>query len=105
MEQFVNLTPHDIRELSTGRKFPPSGRIARVTTQSKKVMDFDRIPIFSTDFGTLEGLPEQKDGVMYIISALCLEAARKLGRYDVVAPGNVQRDRLGNPIGCLGFRY
>lgn len=98
----VNLTAHPINEVTTGVTIPPSGRVARVNTSRVKSGEFLGYPIFKTSFGTVEGLPEPEEGVMYIVSALCLSACPN--RLDLLAPGNLIRDEHGNPSGCLGFR-
>ena len=101
--QFVNLTPHKINEVTTGQSFEPSGMIARVKSSTTKVGEHLGCPIYTSEFGEIEGLPEAQSNVMYIVSALALNAIDS-SRTDVVAPGNLQRDQSGNPIGCVGFR-
>ena len=97
----VNLTPHVITEVTTGKAFQPSGIIARVKMSTNKVNEVDSCPIYSTKFGEVEGIPEPKCGVIYVVSSLALNAT---DRSDVVSPGNLQRDESGQPIGCVGFR-
>lgn len=102
MMKFKNLTSHSIYEVTTGKTIPPSGIVARVKSSTVKVGEHGKAPIYKSTFGEVEGLPEPEDGIMYIVSALTLNAIND--RVDVVAPGNLQRDQDGNPLGCIGFR-
>jgi hypothetical protein len=98
----INLTAHTINEVTTGVSIPPSGRVARVKASTRKVSDFLGYPIFESTFGEVEGLPEPEEGVMYIVSALCMNACPE--RDDLLSPGNLLRDENGKPAGCVGFR-
>ena len=98
----INLTAHTITEVTTGAIIPPSGRVARVKSSTKKVASFVGYPIFESTFGQVEGLPEPQEGVMYIVSALCLRACPE--RDDLLSPGNVMRSEEGKIVGCIGFR-
>ena len=100
---FVNLTPHQIDEQTTGLSIPSSG-IARIKMQSRIIDTIDGVPLFHSYYvGNLEGLPEPVEGTIYIVSALALNAV-PADRTDVVAPGDAVRDSEGHVIGCKGFR-
>lgn len=101
--KLVNLTPHEICEATTGKKFPASGMVARVSAQYSPAGELDDIPLFSARFGEVEGLPEPQEGVVFIVSSMVLETMRER-RGDIVAPGDLVRDQNGNPIGCRGFK-
>ena len=101
--QFINLTSHTINEITTGLAIPPSGRVARVKASTIKSAEHAGVPIYSSTFGAVEGLPEPQTDVIYIVSALALNAV-PTNRTDVVSPGNLQRSQDGNPMGCCGFR-
>ena len=101
--KFVNLTAHSITEVTSGKTFPPSGRVTRVKSSTTKVDEHFDCPIYTSTFGEIDGLPEPKEGTMYIVSSLALNAV-PTDRTDVVAPGNLQRDENKLPIGCIGFR-
>lgn len=101
--QFINLTPHNLYEVTTGTTLPASGIVARVKSSTVTASKHAGIPIYMTEFGELEGLPEPVEGTMYIVSSLALNAV-PAHRTDVVAPGNLVRDEAGQPIGCCGFR-
>lgn len=90
----INLTPHAITlTLPSGESvtFPPSGQLARVTSQEVVVgriyIDncFDRsqaVPVIERQFGAVEGLPD--DHTPCLVSALVLSACP--GREGVYAP-------------------
>lgn len=98
---FVNLTSHTINEVISGKAIEPSGRIARVKASTTKVNEHAGIPIYASTFGEVEGIPEPQPDTIYIVSSLVLNGTN---RSDVVAPGNLQRNEHGQPIGCVGFR-
>lgn len=102
-QTFVNLTQHDINEVTTGTVIQRSGKVVRITQTTRELRVHNLIPIYVSTFGKLTGLPPRKDGVVYIVSALALNEVPD-DRTDVVAPGNLQRDERGQPIGCVGFR-
>ena len=81
----INLTPHAITlALPSGESvtFPPSGRLARVTSQEVVIGALQGAPIIKRQFGAVEGLPE--DGTPCLVSALVLSACP--GREGVYAP-------------------
>lgn len=89
MPKFVNLTPHTI-VLNDGTSYPSVG-VARV---SNNFSDFDDDNICSVSYGDIIGLPEPKDNTYYIVSALVLNAAKAVGRTDVVAPATGHPDAI-----------
>lgn len=104
--QFVNLTPHVIAvHTLAGAKhsFPPSGTVARVSSKTALVVEFDGIPINSQVFGAVENLPPAEDGKILIVSALVL--GRVEGRIDVVAPdsGSTAIRENGQIVAVRGF--
>ena len=101
--KIVNLTSHTINEVTTGTAYPVSGIVARVKQTTIKQREFAGIPIYESQFSDIEGLPARQVGVIYIVSALALSAI-PVNRDDVVAPGNLQRNEHGQPVGCVGFR-
>jgi hypothetical protein len=103
MQTIINLTSHTITETTTGKQFPPSGIVARCKQSTNKVGTVGGCPVFYSEFGKVEGLPEPKKNTTYIVSSLTLNAV-PAHRKDVVAPGNLQRNEHGQPVGCCGFR-
>lgn len=102
--QVLNLTPHalNIHSLDGSVKtLPPSGQVARCSSTTTQVGEFDGLPLFSTTFGDVVGLPDPQDGVLMVVSALVRQAVPH--RKDVVSPGELVRDADGNPVGCKGL--
>ena len=113
--KIVNLTPHDLvvydemgeEEIT---RLPRAGEMARVETQAKEVGEFSinghSVPLVETSFGDVVNLPEEKDGTIYVVSILVVQAVRDL-RDDVVAPdtgpASVVRDDGGNILGVRRF--
>lgn len=99
----INLTPHDVNLLLEDDVivFKSKG-IARV--QQKEVLDeyFDRVPIYKNKYGEVEGLPEEKDGVYYIVSFV-VASALKDKRNDLLIVTKTERNEKGQIIGCYGF--
>lgn len=121
MVELVNLTPHAISVYAAdGRTLllavPPSGEIARVAVSrvetgvvpiegdAAALMRRDPlagIPVFVSTYGAVAGLPASKFGTVYIVSALVRQAVPT--RRDVLSPGELIRDRAGQPVGCCGL--
>ena len=114
----VNLTPHEINIIipnawdmegipnsamtidhgTTTVAIPTSGTIARCKTERKTIGNIDGISVTSTIFGEVEGLPEPKEGTIYIVSSLVAQACKN--RNDVFIPDDTVRDEDGKIIGC-----
>lgn len=99
----VNLTPHTITILFSNETWflEPSGTVARCKMVCEPAGHHDGIPLTSVSYGTVEGLPEPAEGVLYVVSALVKAAVP--GRNDVASPGDLVRDASGNVIGCRGL--
>ena len=100
MVKFINLTPHTIY-LNDGRKFEPSGQIARVSSQFKEVDLVDDVIIYEVTYGNIENLPEPDTDVIYIVSNIVLEAGKKKNRWDLVAPATGHPDCIRNEQGQI----
>lgn len=100
--KFINLTPHSINFVDEFGEIKmivkTSGSLARVTTKIVTVGFIDEIPVTTTEFGEVEGLPEPVDGVIYIVSSLV--AQRVPDRNDIFVPSESVRDGQGRIIGC-----
>lgn len=81
MTTLKNFTPHAI-VLNSGVSYPSVG-VARV---SNTFTPFDSDGVCSVTYGDITGLPDPQDGVVYVVSALVLAAAKADGRTDCVAP-------------------
>lgn len=101
MMNIVNLTPHAINligENGKQRTITPSGNLARVAAKTVIVGNIDGIPVTTTEFGEVEGLPEPSENTIYVVSSLV--AQRTPERTDVYIPSESVRDENGRIIGC-----
>ena len=99
MSNIINLTPHDITIDANGDRITieASGAIARLITPSPegkpvRVSGFTLPTRQHVGEGALDGLPDPVEGTFFVVSALCLDAARRQGRTDVLAPGTGPKD-------------
>jgi hypothetical protein len=98
--KIINLTPHLVNivlENEETIKFSPVGN-ARCKQETKNIGLINGIPITSTSFGEVEGLPEEKEGIYYIVSRLVMSACGN--RKDLLVPNDIVRDKEGKIIGC-----
>jgi|LauGreDrversion4_2_1035121.scaffolds.fasta_scaffold169140_3 hypothetical protein len=106
--RIINATPHDVHLIYNGTKttFEKSGILPRVnqTNLDLPTLDLDGIliPLKMSILGEIVDLPAPQDNVFYIVSLIVLEAGKKVGRKDLLAPDTL-RDDKGNIIGCKGF--
>ena len=102
--KIINLTPHDVNIVTTDGEnvttFPSEG-VVRVSTKSSQIKTIAGIPVYSTTYGAVEGLPEVQVGIYYIVSMLVKQA--EPDRKDLLSPSQLQRDDKGRIIGCLGL--
>jgi hypothetical protein len=110
ISELANCTEHEVvvyEEEGMGvlMMLKPSGVLARV---SEKKWDNGvilvggvEIPRIGVGYGEVEGLPERKEGTLYIVSALVKQRVPE--REDVVVPSNPVRDSKGKIIGCRAF--
>lgn len=99
----LNYTPHPIKVVNPDKtitEFASQG-IARCAAKSEKVAEVGGIPCFTTKYGEIENLPQQKPGVALIVSALV--RTQLPDRLDLLSPSGLVRDDKGNVIGCQGF--
>ena len=102
--KIINCTPHDVNLVTTNGSitFPRSGIIPRLTEQQKKINSINsngiEIDIMQKSFSEVEGLPEPKEGTIFIVSALVAGAVKN--RDDLVIPNDTIRNEKGNIIGC-----
>ena len=96
----INLTPHEV--VLCGMRIKPDGTLARVAMTRKQTgqLDIDgtTVPIYSTAYGAVTGLPRPNDGVGYLVSALVRSAAPE--RRDLYSPADLVRDSAGIVVGC-----
>ena len=101
----INLTPHVVNLVTSDGTvtIPPNGTVARCAVTREVIGQVEieaygaTIPLTSTRFGAVEGLPEPVPGTLFIVSALVAQAAK---RDDLVIPDDAVRDEAGRIIGC-----
>ena len=100
----INLTPHklDIKN-KNGQvvEIGGSGTIARVQVRYEPVGEVNGFYIHKAKYGRVEGLPDPKEGVLYVVSRMVAQAVPE--RKDLLIPGELLRDRDGVVIGANGF--
>lgn len=105
--EVVNLTPHALTLVGADGDgenvvYEPSGTLARVSVKTETIGELNGFPVTRSVFGEVEGLPEPKEGTIYIVSSLVagrVPAERK----DVFIPNESVRDDKGRIIGCRSF--
>lgn len=105
----INLTPHIINIKGHGDAtvaIKPEAIPARCVQKNVFVghveYQGEKFPVFRSEFGKVENLPEPKEGVKYVVSKVVADAV--LGtRDDILIPGPAIRDDKGRTIGADGF--
>lgn len=107
----INLTAHTINVVNGESNIAyPSEGLARVKTEEKEVGKINGIPIVKTAYTTVEGLPDQQENTVYLVSTLVLQALKANGidRADCLAPNTgvsgAIRDDQGRIVGVRGFQ-
>lgn len=107
----INLTAHAINVILGENEITyPSQGLARVKTEEKEVGKINGIPIVKTAYTTVEGLPDQQENTVYLVSTLVLQALKANGidRTDCLAPNTGMsgaiRDDQGRIVGVKGFQ-
>lgn len=104
MTKIMNYTPHDVVVMNENKEVLQtleSVSVARCTVKQADAGDVFGIPVVKQEYGEVEGLPEEKDGVFYIVSFLVQDALPN--RKDLLVPANLVRDEKGAVIGCTAF--
>ena len=109
--KIMNLTPHALTIISGENNMQklvvePSGIVARVAAHTENIGNITTdngfvIPLTTTVFGQVEGLPAPETGTIYVVSSLV--AGRVPDRKDVLIPNESIRDDKGRIIGCLSL--
>lgn len=124
MERILNMTPHPVILLDGNgceynprtrsyslvgeptelRVFEPVGDTPiRCSTSEVQMDPIDGVPTLGITFGEIEGLPEEREGVYMIVSAIVANAGRSQGRRDLLVPAHLVRNADGNIVGCLAL--
>jgi hypothetical protein len=104
--RLINLAPHaiTIRVGDSDLTIPPSGQVARVTSQEVPGDPVGDIPTVRRVWGDVDGLPAPAPDTVYLVSSLVLEHVR--GRDDVMAPDTgptAIRDSAGQIVAVRRF--
>lgn len=106
----VNMTPHPITVYQMDGVTPvvtvPSSGMVRVAeTVQMLSSDEGQVPIVNIerDPNRIEGLPLYNNDRYVIVSDLAHQAAKPLGRDDLLRPGPAVRDETGRIVGCKGL--
>jgi hypothetical protein len=121
----INILPSDTQTMTFGSKdreklalvgetysvtFPKhEGPLPKVDTLPGEVKVVDNIAIHYPGGKVLHNLPAPQEGVIYISSRQVVDAAKELGRTDVVCPGPLVFEKpfeeggRGTILGCLGL--
>lgn len=101
-KRFVNLTPHNVNIMRGDQGnliVPPSGLVSRVMKNLVKDK-VNGVEVVSFNYGEIKGLPTPQAGVIYIVSDMVAQAAK---RPDVMSPWGLQKDEKGSVVSCLGL--
>ena len=122
MATIINMTPHTINlylitdceetikgtykslTLKEGAKplmVYPSQGVARATSSRELLYTINNIPVYTTTYGSPEGLPEPVPNTYIIVSALTAQAAPE--RKDLIIVDGAVRDAEGRICGCTAF--
>lgn len=95
--EIINCTPHAI-QLNGGTTFLPSGNISRVSSKHVVKGAINGIPFYEVQFGEVIGLPDEKDGTLYIVSSIVASATK---RKDVIVPATGHKEAIRNDKGQI----
>lgn len=107
--RLINLTPHKITLVTkegVKRDYYPEG-LARIVSKSSDAGflsddEGNTYPVEFKSFGLVEGIPQPRNGVGYIVSAMVANNPAVRDRDDLYVPNDVQRDpsNRDNVLGC-----
>jgi len=104
----VNMTPHKIivesKNSTKKESYEPSGSIIRLNFESNQIGELDGFPILENKL-VGHNLPEKKEGVVYLVSAMVLAETKKIGRDDFIAPNtnDSERNEKGHILSVHSF--
>lgn len=101
----VNLTPHAVNFITADGvqvNVAPEGIIARLEQHDVFSRWIGRIPVYKTEYGQVQNLPDPQPDTIYIVSGMVLSQVPE--REDVLAPGALIRNDEGQVIGAGGFK-
>jgi hypothetical protein len=98
----INLTPHPlVLETENSTITIESSGIARCKAIETEADHIDGVPIVTTQFGAVTGLPDPAPDVVYVVSSITAQAVPD--RQDVFVPARLVRDDKGRIVACRAF--
>ena len=97
----INKTPHPVIVISEDGQivtFEPVAPAIRISSSIKDAGEIAGIRVTKSVFGDAVNMPEQIEGVFYIVSQMVKTAFPE--RKDLLVPSEVVRDNNGAVIGC-----
>lgn len=105
--KLFNLTAHEViiercyeRIVIEPEEFP-ARRLSTTIVVGELEIDGGTVDLESTSFGEVENLPEEEEGVGYIVSRIVAEACPQ--RHDLYVRSGEVRDASGRVIACTGL--
>jgi hypothetical protein len=116
--ELLNCTPHVLNIFNTNGEsitIEPCGEVARVNEKEKcsghcRIMGV-HLPFRSSEAIGVVGLPEPKQGIIYVVSKVVADhiATKHVYPYrkreDICSPGPLKRNESGQPVGCIGLSF
>jgi hypothetical protein len=96
MTKIINLTPHTLNIIGYGEIV--SSGIARANVVSMQIDTINGIPVYSSKYGEVEGLPSPEKDTIYVVSALTAQSCKD--RNDIYITNEAIRNESGQVIGC-----
>lgn len=102
--EVINKTPHPVTLVNGDKQvtIQPDSVPARCESESVSVDYGLGIPCFKVKYGKVTGLPEEKDGTVYIVSSILAQAVKN-DRNDCFIVTETVRDDQGRIIGTKGL--
>lgn len=101
----INLTPHPVNFVTADGDqvdVAPEGIIARLEQHDVLSRWVGRIPVYKTEYGQVQNLPDPQPDTIYIVSGMVLSQVPE--RDDVLSPGALIRNDAGQVVGAGGFK-
>jgi len=90
--------------------FPVAGKAARVGEKVILKEDVEGCPVVYKEYTEIEGIPEEKEGILYLVSVVVLQANNTVAvpRVDLLCPDtgpdSVVRNSQGHILGVRRFQ-
>lgn len=100
----INKTKHPINVYRDGvlvTSYYSESPSAECREETRVIGEANGIPLAITNYGEVTGLPEQSEGILYLVSTMIRNALPN--RTDLATPGGLVRNEIGAVIGCEYF--